>query len=308
MAPFFSIVIPTYNEELDINETLNHCLALEGNFEVLVIDDSTDDTPAIVSGFEDSRIRLICPTEGGGRCEARNRGIVEARGEVIVLLNADVHLAPDFLTRLQHHYRDGADYVLVAAKVKNYENLFARYIECAEVLQPYFKTPEEMNWTEGFSVRKSKALEAGLFPTGYPVRIVAGEDGYFGASLRRVGSLGRYDSNIVVVHISPSSFTDFWRVRRGRGEGIPQVRHFFQKWRLSHVLFRDTISFGFDLIQMLLIVPVVFKGWRMSRVSHRGTVDTLPFAFVWAIERAAIHCGVWGSARRILLARLKVGK
>ena len=41
-----------------------------------------------------------------------------------------------------------------------------------------------MEWTEGFSCRREAALKAGLFPTGFPVAICAGEDGFFGQGLR----------------------------------------------------------------------------------------------------------------------------
>ena len=126
----FSIIIPTYNEEHDITETLEALLKLDyPDKEIIVVDDSTDRTPDIVRGYTDHGVRLIHPG-GGGRCEARNLGIREAAGEILVILNADVHPRPDFLRRLVPHYEQGADYVLVLGKVSNLDNLFARYIGC----------------------------------------------------------------------------------------------------------------------------------------------------------------------------------
>ena len=80
----FSIIIPTYNEAADIAATLEALLGLDyGDKEIIVVDDSTDRTPEIVRRYVDRGVRLIHPG-GGGRCEARNLGIREAAGEVVV--------------------------------------------------------------------------------------------------------------------------------------------------------------------------------------------------------------------------------
>lgn len=297
--PFYSIVIPTYNEQAEIEATLSCCSALEGDFEVIVVDDSTDRTAEIISNFKDHRIRLIRPEVRGGRCEARNRGIEESTGEVVVILNADVHLAPDFLARLDEHYASGADYVLVSAIVENSNCLLARYVDCAELLQPYSARPELMDWTEGFSVRKNVAIQAGLFPTGFPVRIVAGEDGFFGQSLRKLSAVRVYDPSIVVAHVSPSELSEFWAVRRGRGEGIPQVRHYLQGWSLRRILLRDATSSCLDVMRVITLVPLMYTSWRMTARSDQGLRDLLPFCGVWVVERMAIHIGVWQSVLKI---------
>ena len=116
----FTIVIPTYNEESDIGITMETLSALDySNFDVLVIDDSTDSTPELVGKFTDKRIKCVRQTRGSGRSAARNQGILVAEGDVVVILNADVHLPSDFLIRLDKHYRQGADYVLVESEVTN---------------------------------------------------------------------------------------------------------------------------------------------------------------------------------------------
>ena len=148
----FSIIIPTYNEAGDIVATLEALLGLDyGDKEIIVVDDSTDRTPEIVRRYADRGVRLIHPG-GGGRCEARNIGIREAAGEVVVLLNADVRLPADFLQRLAYHYQQGADYVLVAARVANRQDLFGRYVDCVSDVfyaQAARCNYDNMEWTEG---------------------------------------------------------------------------------------------------------------------------------------------------------------
>lgn len=87
---FFSIIIPLYNKEKVIGQTLASVLA-QGiqDFEVIVVDDgSTDGSAEVVHSITDSRIRYI-KQENGGVSSARNHGIREARGEWILFLDAD---------------------------------------------------------------------------------------------------------------------------------------------------------------------------------------------------------------------------
>ena len=59
-AASFSFVIPTRNEAEDIRRTLERCLAVDyPHKEILVVDDSTDETPRIVSEYADRGVRLI---------------------------------------------------------------------------------------------------------------------------------------------------------------------------------------------------------------------------------------------------------
>ena len=226
----FSIIIPTYNEQHDIARTLDAVTALDySDKEVIVVDDSTDATPEIVKRYASRGVRLIRPERRGGRCEARNRGIQEATGEVVVILNADVRPPPDFIRRVLPYYEQGYDYVLVRSCVTNPEALYARYVESMAAVD-HQGDPSWMEWTEGFSCRREVAIKAGLFPTGFTVPICAGEDGYFGNGLRRIGARKKIDFDIIVPHVAPATFREYWHIRKGRGKGCPQVRIFLEGW------------------------------------------------------------------------------
>lgn len=93
-----SVVIPLYNKEKVINRTIDSVLSqTHNNFEVIVVNDgSTDEGPALVRKIQDSRVRLI-NQENAGVSAARNRGIREAKSELIAFLDADDEWLPDFL-------------------------------------------------------------------------------------------------------------------------------------------------------------------------------------------------------------------
>jgi teichuronic acid biosynthesis glycosyltransferase TuaG len=93
-TPLVSIIIPLYNGERFIAQTIESVLAQTyRNIEVIVVDDaSTDGGCDIVRRYstEDSRLRLIpSETNFGGPARPRNIGIEASRGEFITFVDAD---------------------------------------------------------------------------------------------------------------------------------------------------------------------------------------------------------------------------
>jgi glycosyltransferase involved in cell wall biosynthesis len=99
-----SIVMPAYNAELYLPRSIGSALAqTERRCEVLVIDDaSSDGTAAVVAHLaeRDGRVRLLRNAVNRGPAASRNRGFAEARGDWIVLLDADDDFAPHRIERL----------------------------------------------------------------------------------------------------------------------------------------------------------------------------------------------------------------
>lgn len=296
----FSIVVPTYNEGRDIAATLDCLAALDWNdYEVLVVDDSTDRTPEIVQAYADRGVRLIRPEKREGRCGARNLGILESSGVVVVILNADVHLPRDFLRRIAPWYEQGYDYVLVRSEVENMQDLYARYVGCRGIVDHYRGDPNWMEWSEGFSCRREVAIRAGMFPVGFPVPICAGEDGFFGGNLRATGARKKIDLDAVVTHVAPAAFAEYWDIRMGRGRGSPQVRRFLHGWSWSRIVLRATLRVVKTGVWAGLLLPMLMVCYRAARESPRGQADLLPFCWSWLVEQVAFHVGEWKSITEI---------
>lgn len=100
MNPTVSILIPAYNAEAWIADTIRSVLAQTWpRKEIIIVDDgSTDGTVDIVRRYGSPMLKLI-RQENGGACRARNRAMLECQGDFIQWLDADDLLAPDKIER-----------------------------------------------------------------------------------------------------------------------------------------------------------------------------------------------------------------
>lgn len=94
--PLVSIIIPAYNAEKYIAETIQSALAQTWpHIEIIIVDDgSTDGTLSIAKGFEAANVK-ICSQCNKGAAAARNYGLSQAKGYYIQFLDADDLLSPN---------------------------------------------------------------------------------------------------------------------------------------------------------------------------------------------------------------------
>lgn len=122
-----SVVIPLYNKAPYIRRAVES--ALRQSFmsdEVIVVDDgSTDSSAAEVKKIADSHLCLI-QQPNAGECAARNRGVAEAKNELVAFLDADDEWKPDFLLHIQrlvNNFPDCGAYATAYEVVSPYGNV-----------------------------------------------------------------------------------------------------------------------------------------------------------------------------------------
>jgi glycosyltransferase involved in cell wall biosynthesis len=108
-AAIYSIVIPAHNEEAVIGQTLqmlfSSAKSLDADFEVIVVDDaSTDRTASIAAGLG----ARVVPVNLRKISAVRNAGAREARGDVLIFVDADTLVSPKVLLEVRKALAKGA--------------------------------------------------------------------------------------------------------------------------------------------------------------------------------------------------------
>lgn len=190
---FLSVVIPTYDRLPILQKCLRaleaqQCLDDGDDYEVVVVDDgSTDGT---VDWLRDHQAELphvrLVGQEHAGPALGRNLGVDEARGDVIVFIDSDLVVVPDFL---HHHARQ-----LRASWERRGDRLCFTY--GAVINTHNFEAPEaephklsDLSWayfaTGNVAIDRGVLLASGLFDTAF--RLYGWEDLELGERLRQMG-------------------------------------------------------------------------------------------------------------------------
>ena len=107
--PLVSVLVPAHDEEAAIAETVRSALASDYTaLEVIVVDDgSRDETAerALAAGAGDPRL-CVSAQPNRGKAAALNLALGEAKGEVVVTIDADTAVEPDAIRRLVAHFAD----------------------------------------------------------------------------------------------------------------------------------------------------------------------------------------------------------
>lgn len=176
-----SIVIPLYNKEKSISSTLQSVLAQTyADYEVVIVNDgSTDKSLDAVNEFVsrleigDWRLKIVSQ-ENAGVSAARNRGIMEAKGDYVAFLDGDDLWDKDFLkelVRLMEDYPGKSIYGIGCAKIVGDEIP-------TEEGKTHYRGESRWDWNtmaytgSSACVKKQDAIAVGLFDT----RMTHGED------------------------------------------------------------------------------------------------------------------------------------
>lgn len=97
----FSVVLPAYNSERFIDKAIESVLMQTyTDFELIIVDDgSTDGTRQRIASYTDKRIRCVYQ-ENGGVSAARNKGILESKGDFVCFLDSDDSWKTDHLAEM----------------------------------------------------------------------------------------------------------------------------------------------------------------------------------------------------------------
>lgn len=129
-----SIVIPAYNEYEslpELTEWINRVCTSEGiSYEMIVIDDgSTDNTWNVLTEMSERypTLRALRFRRNYGKAAALHTGFTEAKGEVVITMDADLQDSPDEIPGLVRMIREENYHVVSGWKKKRYDPFIKRF-------------------------------------------------------------------------------------------------------------------------------------------------------------------------------------
>lgn len=115
-----SVIIPTFNRQTYLRGTLRTLEAQafsRESFEVIVVDDgSTDSTKEVCKKARPFELRYL-HQKNQGDAAARNAGVAESRGEILVFLDDDILLHPEYLVELMIHHQANRERVVIGTAI-----------------------------------------------------------------------------------------------------------------------------------------------------------------------------------------------
>ena len=172
--PLISIVIPLYNKERFIKETLDSVFNQSfTDYEIIIVNDgSTDSSVFIVNAIEDQRITVLS-NQNKGVSYARNFGISKANSDLIALLDGDDLWEQNHLENLYNLYEKFPDCGLYATaynkKYFNGEKIKASYNGLAKeyfgIIEDYFlaSIKDGIAWTSAVLIPMKTFRKVGVF-------------------------------------------------------------------------------------------------------------------------------------------------
>lgn len=247
-----SIIIPTYNRRDTLKRVLNSLFNQtypKDAYEVVVIDDgSKDDTGAMVKKLNSPCSFKYLWQEKKGPAAARNYGLSEARGEVIIFIDSDIIVGSDFIEEhLSYHKKH--DRVIVRAPVirtQNRDNPIGERMKLTDLSSAFFATGNT-------SVKKSFLFQAGPFDEDF--KEYGWEDLEMGERLKKLGLSLKTNKRAVGYHYQKRlRLADLSRLcakeeTRGRTAVI-----FYRKHPTSTVKYMTQINSFFFFLDWLLSV------------------------------------------------------
>ncbi|MGZ4178531.1 MAG: glycosyltransferase family 2 protein [Solirubrobacteraceae bacterium] len=124
-----SVVAPVYNEDATIDEFYGRVCSALGPlpFELVLVDDgSTDGTPMKLEALaaNDPRVRIVYLSRNFGHQTALTAGLDHARGNAVVMLDADLQDPPELISTMLDHWRAGCDVIYAVREQREGESRF----------------------------------------------------------------------------------------------------------------------------------------------------------------------------------------
>ncbi len=294
--PLVSVLVPAYNEEEKIADTISSLKALTyPNVEIIIINDGSGDrTSAVVreSISGDERFTFVDNADNRGKAAALNQGIGVARGKYVACMDADSIVEPGIIEKALPYFGRGVGAVTVSVAVRNPKSFLERIIAVEYVLGlslflKIFSFLDCICVTPGpFSIYTRKALQklGGFDPSNIT------EDMEIAYRLHREGFSIRNCIEAKVHTTLPPSFRKIYVQRRRWYSGSINTlfQHRDMMLNLKYRFFGFFMPFNFMLIflglglflsSLYLLLSSIFQTLVHYSYTNFNFLDHLSFGF-----------------------------
>jgi biofilm PGA synthesis N-glycosyltransferase PgaC len=288
--PFVSVLIPAHNEAAVIGRALHSVLALDyPDFEVIAIDDgSTDATHEVLRAFADPRVRVVHKSVNEGKALALNDALPLARGDIVLILDADAEPQPELLRTMVPHFASARVAAVTGnPRVRNTGTFLARLqsIEFSSIVSLLRRS--QRIWGRVVTVsgvvaafRRSAIFDVGGFSPDMPT-----EDIDLTWKLQKRFYDVRYEPRAVCWMTVPSTFRGLWKQRLRWARGLMQVlrrhRDVMMHWKFRRMwpVFAES-----SLSTLWALCFVVLTGiWVASWAVGLPPVGASPIPNLWGM-------------------------
>jgi cellulose synthase/poly-beta-1,6-N-acetylglucosamine synthase-like glycosyltransferase len=312
VLPLLSLIVPAHNEERDLPAKLANLGEIDyprDRLEVIFVSDgSTDGTNDILEEARNRHVRLVILPARSGKSSALNRGVEEARHEILILSDAATLFAPDALIKLARHFTDpgvgvvcGALQFQTTAESRQTEGVYWGYESMLRLMEARL----------GITLTASGAIYA-LRRTCFPALPADTliEDLVIPLHARTLGYRVLYDPEAVAVDFAAPTvageFTRRVRVATGSFKALGQLirtpmdpltafaffSHKVLRWVLPFLLIgllaASTALWPRPLYREVLIAQLLFYGWAAVGFLCRQRMQRVRYALL-AYYLLAIH-------------------
>lgn len=298
-----SVIIPTYNRPQALLQTLR---SLQGqtlrDFEILVVDNAADpEIERMVAQFnQTARIKArYIAHDSGGNSGARNRGALEAKGDLLVYTDDDLTFEPQWLAEYHRHFSAHPEMVAAGGCVKPVweeppPEWLLEYIGDAKVfgilalMEPYsyFTPGNGFFFSCNMALRRSVFDWTGFHPEKYSTQTIGdGESGLQRDIERRGGLIGYVPGAIAYHHIPPSRMTvDYIRKWAWHLGGAQMYERWWNQERRLTALTREVIS----------IIRGYWRTWfKHCFARHRQHPEAIDVQFQATLGRCKLNYVWW---------------
>jgi len=282
--PLVSVVVPAFNEEKVICRTIESLLASDyPKLEIIIVDDgSSDETyQTAIEHFGDEASVAIYTKPNSGKADALNFGWRQAKGEIIVALDADTIFAPGTVSALAHRFADETVGAMAGnAKVGNRVNLVTtwqalEYVTSQNFDRRAFSTLNCITVVPGAvgAWRRSLLEQVGGFSSD-----TLAEDQDLTIEVRKLNYHVGYEENAIAYTEAPDTLKDLAKQRFRWSFGTLQCM-----WKHRSALFNPKYgTLGFIAMPNVWIFQVFFP--LISPLMDLMFIGTLVSALTGALE------------------------